>query len=1160
MRHPSRLMLVIIVAAGFFLPSIARAGSGTDQPHPELLFALELERMGYGDFAVDQLVRTRTREFVPKLVRIKASKWLGEICKNLAEKAEQQGRFPDKKDYHEKAIKWYGKYLSEHQAYLKNNNQEQTTKHREEYALVRYERGTIGADLGGDAIKSMKGTTDEEEKLQYKSEAIDYFGQAVEDLKKGKDYLVKWRKQIDEGAKSDAQKELLHQIRQKAGRAQMQYGQALYEYARLWEGEKKKKEHDKKLKEAIEVFKSVADYYRLFAIRYKAYRQMGLSYCELGDFKKSVEYLNKALSVSEIPDTIWIIRLALFNLAQTYNAWGKQVKETKKNKPGEWGEKYSKADIACASGIQKINKDIWQKEVQGTGTRDLRDMLFAFWLEKGTANVGHSLYMLTKAEDAKKKKRKVLYKKYQDQAKREFRWAVEKAMEVSKTRGTRWSRNAEVKYDKWLEMSKTFFPPDGIKIRPNIHTYMAEGRRLFENEKYMECIPKFQEAIKRGSAAYYKTLLPEAWYQMGVAYYNLSKPAHTGGQYTYYYEAGLCFDHIVDKYEKANFASDAAYYGAQIYGAIYKNTREKVSKGYLQKTKEMTEQLADDALRYDGVRYYRALHNFIDKFPDDPRRNRTRFQVAELARTLENYREASTMYAKIKKEHPKFYEARYRAGLCLYLQSLKSYEETVNPRKEDRRETLKQEIRKKREKLSPEDLQKAVEEKLKKLPEIKLKDVEAEKLGELMDRAVTRYQDFIAWFDNNKTRLGVEGLQTANKWVARTKVSLGKLLIHKVWGLTHDAKKGAEQALEVLQDVRSKHFEGAGRDKLREDYLPKAYMVIIQAYRRLDKLGGAEKFVDGLVKEARDNPGNDNLKKIASQACSLLGYAYLQRRKDYEKEGPTGIKIRDAAEKAGTFLQKALTLDPEQDITVYRDTASQLYQLEEYKHAVRLLEEGLNQYKIDEDKGPTGAQQDVLVLLEDCYLQMEDWFKVEEKAKELLEIEKAKNEKREAAGEPLLRNVDFRYDLAFALENQENYDEAVEWWREVKTIAKNMEGAEGEKIKFQSTTHLAKSYAAGGRIDRGYKILAWYLIASAEWLSHTDWKNEIERLFDLYFPDKYGKLKEYTFNKIRADKKLLLRKDSRKIIDQLVNDHWPEEKKTIEQWRKEVGGELGTGE
>jgi tetratricopeptide (TPR) repeat protein len=712
---------------------------------------------------------------------------------------------------------------------------------------------------------------------------------------------------------------------------------------------------------------------------------------------------------------------------------------------------------------------------------------------------------MKKADQAEKKGDRVLANQRRNQAWRQFRNAVDSAKEISGRPESRWARNAKMYLDRWLELSEEVFG-ERIPVRKDISTYTSEGWRLFRDGKYLECIESFQKAVEVGDPAIYgKTLIPESLYQMGLAYYKLSSPGHTQRKYNYYYESALCFTRILREYPQADFAADAGYYGMQLFGALFNQTRKRVDVGQLP-------ELGDRYVKYDGQRYYRALQEFSEQFPQDPRAEDTIFQSAEVARTLEQYGDASKIYASIKQDHPRYYEAKYRAGLCLYLQALKMFGEQEEP--------------------------------------------ELSRIGQLLDQAASRYQDFIAWYDENKDWLGEEQLQAVNRWIVETKISFGKLLVHKVWGAARDGQKGARRALEVLADIEDEHLKGSGRGELRAEFLPQAFFVTIQAYRRLDQLQEAEEFVDQLVERF----GEDEL---SARAARFLGYAYLQRRQDLDEQGAGEAEIRMAARSAGKYLRKALELQPDQSLEFYNSTAAQLFEMEEYGEAVRILESGLERFPIEEGEAPSRAQLAALGGIKDAYREQEQWAMVQQTVERLLDIEERLNERREAEGKQELKNVTYRRDYALALEEQKKWEEAHKYWREAKSLAENMEGKEGRRLKFNATLHLARCYAQMGGADNvkhGYKVIAWYLLSNSDWLRSEEWAAQVEELFANHFPDKFSDLGQFLIQLVEADLDLVRQRTSRRAIldikDRLTQEHQNRIDQLIQ--KAEVG--LGTGE
>ncbi len=1055
----------------------------------ELEFARGLRKMGFRSLAVDQLQRTRGREYLTDEAQLKATRILARTYRELGEQAEESRDFEAKRDYYAKTIEEYTNFL-EQAAELDKDVAEGEVKFlpdKQRHDLL-LEKGKLAASLADDAATNMRGTTDEEESQQYRARALKWYKVGRDALKKAAKYFVKLRAETDVAGAGIEEKIARRKIRKKTGKVQMQYGQLLLDYARMFadsEDEEKLKQRKSMLETALETFKNVKEEYSIYAVRYKASRHMGMCYRELGSFKKSVEFLDKALEVERSPATAWIIRRSRLNLAQTYNAWGEKDPT-----------KYEKADIAASALVNEV-----YNRAQVAGDQALIDILFAGWLEKGEAQVGHAKYLIKQAKKASEKGQKTLAQQRRNQARNQFRWAVNKANEISARTDSNWSRNAKVLFDQWLSLSKELLGKK-IEVKKNISTYTAEGWRYFQEEKYFQAIEAFQKAIEVGNPAVYgASLIPESYYQIAVSYYKLSNPKHTEGNYTYYYEAATCFDKIVDDYPKAKFAPDAGYYGTQLFGSIFDKTQKMVKQGALPESAEV----------YDGRRYYEALRDFSQQFPDDPRARDTVFQSAEVARALEQYKDASEIYAKIKQEHPNYYEAKYRAGLCRYLQALKTYEEAGDK------------------------------------PPLK-------KISKVLGRAVDRFSDFIEWYDQNKEWLAAEQVPVVNRWVARTKITFGKLLVHEVWTESRDQKEGAKRALKMLKDIEKEHFADVDDEEFREQYLPEAFFVTIQSYRRMGQLRKAEKFVDGLIERFGKN-------QIAARAARLLGYAYLQRRDDLEEKGAEGAEW--AASRGGHYLREALKLEPDQTLEFYNGTAMALIDMEEYKEAIKVLEDGLERFPLPENKIPRDAQLAALTGMKDAYMELEDWRMVEQTLGRLLDIEKQINEKREKQGKSAAKNINYRADYGLALEKQKKWEEALDYWRDAKGLADEMQGDGAAQLKFKCAYHLARCYAQIGgadNLEHGYKIMAWYLLSNDDWLRNKKWAEKVEQLFVDHLDDHMSDLAQFTYQLVGANVNLLRKPVSKKVIVDMTEKHWPDRQDQLDKLLERAHVEEATGQ
>jgi hypothetical protein len=529
-------------------------------------------------------------------------------------------------------------------------------------------------------------------------------------------------------------------------------------------------------------------------------------------------------------------------------------------------------------------------------------------------------------------------------------------------------------------------------------------------------------------------------------------------------------------------------------------------------------------------------------------------------RTLEQYQDASDIYAVVMQEHPRYYEAKYYAGYCLYLEALKIYEP----------------YRLRLEGKDEEDKKKAAAE----LP--------VSQIGALLAQAIERYKEYIAWFDNNKQRLGPDQLEEVNRWVLQTKLAYGKMLVHEAWAKTHDKAEGANQALQVLDHFQEQHLEGTYRTELRERFLPDAYFIIIQAYRRLGDLEKAAAFVDNLVAQFKAD-------ERSSQACRQLGYACLERRKELEEQKAPAADVKKAASMAGKYLKLGLELDPKQSLKVYVDTGATLYFMDEYDQAIQVIEKGMEGFPPDPAKGVTKDQKDSMSLLEDCYLKLERWENVERYAKQLLDIEATENKARAATGQPPAKNVDYRQDYGLAKQKLGKFREAVPLWREVKDIAKKLEDEvranpdaaarlgmslpEILETKFRATVQLARSYAGDGKPDDGYKVIAWVLLGAGEkgqkaessgsWLRDKNRAKQVEDLFDECFSNRYSALGQSKPGElpplgdiikdlVGADKTLVQNETSKAVILNFVDKHIPGIKPDIEKAIQEATIQKGT--
>jgi len=1043
-RNTGRLGLCVVASCVSLLCCTVRAdGAGAAvQEHRELVFAAELLRRGFDGLAVDQLGRIRRMDSVPGSVRDEATIRLARLYCTLGEQAEAKGDNRGKSDYYEKAAGQYTNYIEK----VKDR------AGKERVNELIFERSILHHRLGRDCVLGFQLTVDPEEKVKYRQSARKWLGAAESELTSSSAFLVKLRDALQDTARTDEERERFRKVRELTGQALLYLAQTKYYSSKLYVAPEEQEQKAKKLNETIEILRKLADEYAIFDVRYTAERYIGLCYREMGDCKKAIEQFQKALEAHRIPATVWILRRTRLDLAATYRECGMPAK-----------------------ALVTAERLIGELEMSLSGMRTPQEisMLFATRIERAEALVQHAkLLMQQSAEHLKKgdKPQALLERKT---AQEDYQQAVNTVSEIAANTRTRWSRNAKALLDQWISESKKILP-EPIVIAPNIHTYLAAGWKLYDDGNYAESIGQFQNAVRVANPAVYgRDLLPEAWYKMGQAYYRLSRSGRTGGNYNYYYEAALCFSHIARSYPDAddNLAAQAADMAKEFYAALFDASRKM--------HRELT---------YDGERYYRSLESFSERFPSHPDAPRALFQSAELARTLENYVAASRIYDRITADHPRYYEARYRAGLCLYLEALKLSEQSQPP------------------------------------PKIRI--------SQLLQQAAGRFQEYVDWFADNSDLLALEQVDVANEWVAKASLALGKLLVHDVWGFGQDAEGGARRALELLSDFEQTYLSGPTREELRAELLPQAFFVKIQAYRRLDELAEAEKFVKAIIERYSQH-------RLSSRAASLLGYAYLQKRNELQEGGAEDYQINLAASKAADFLQKALQLDPEQTLNVYLDVAGQLFTIKEYRQGLKILTAGLERFPVRNDR-PDKLQLMAMGAVEHAYLQMEDWPALERQAGLLKEIAP--------------RNIDYWMDLGLALEKQERFKEAIGIWRAAKARA----GA-SEEAEFRSTSHLARCYARSGEPDRGFKVLAWLLVGKPKWLQDPSRSAAVLALFEESFSGYFDQLGKYVLQLVKENINLLRAPESSTFVQSLIMQHCPQRVREFRELQRRAAVELRTG-
>ena len=1055
-----RLTGLIAALLGVCAPALALP------PHEELRFAQELCDRDYGALAVDHLLRTRERSFLPAQVRHDATKVLARTYRILGERAMHQRNHKGKRENYENAVREYGAYLKQAakiDAKLK--------------ADVQFESASLCSALGRDQLLGMEGTAEKEEAAEYKTEAIDWYTQAEGLMTQAADVYVKQRGRYSQ-AKSREDKIEYRTVREQAGRIQLERAKMLYHFAGAYPNKDEVKTRDAKLNAAVGILQGdMVKNYSIFAVKYTAHRLTGMCYQRMAGHRpakeaaaargKAIKHLKDALLVQPTAETKWIVWLSRYSLAQTYND----------------ARKHDEAMVQVDALVSSLTDAIMT-----AAAPEEMDMYFAARIEKARALVLRATFLVGRSAQYKKQKKNMLATTDSNQARRDYNYAVSIVSEIAKHADSKWHRNAKVFLKQWIEQSEKVLG-EPIRVRPDIHTLSAEGLKFYKAKKYAEAVHAFQEAIAAPTnpLAYLRTILPECWYRMGLSYYYMKQ--QSAGPHNYYFEAALCFEHVANAYDRAAFAVDAADVAQQLYGSIFRFTRDRLEG-------EETGVTQEDLMN-DGRRYYSAIRLMAEKFAKDPRSRDLLFQAAEIARTIERFEHAAGIYAEVKEDHPRYHEARYRAGLCLYLEALKLYETD------------------------------------KETPPVS-------PIADLLRRSAQMYQEHLDWFDNRRGLLSGEQLRKVNAWVLRSRTGHGKLLVHDVWGVASDKKEGAKSALELMANVEALHAPFmTAEEKL--DQFPQAFMVNIQAYRQLDQLAKAESF----VKKIETDFGAKS--KLTSTAASLVGYAYLQKRRELEKAGATELSRRQAAAKAGEWLEKGLRYDPDQTLQVYLDVGGALFQSEEYEQAIRVLLGGLDRFKIEQGKPMPEPQFKAIDGLERCYQRLAQvdarrWKDVEVYASRLHVIQP--------------RNLDYMMDLAMALEKQGKYKKAIPIWRGAKAGA----GAAKDE-EFNATVHLARCYAKDGNPEHAYKVIAWVLLGSRAWIStHPDRALTVEELFDEVMKDRLLDLCKTVFDHLNTDVNPLRVAKSRKVIVDLLGRRCPARKQELDVLlRKADAGDLRDG-
>jgi len=967
-----------------------------------------LEQRGFYDLAKDQLLRTRENHALPERVRIEATYFLADLYVKLGDKAGGKLDLKTKLEYYKNAVAEYSRYLEGIKGKLSE----------EEEADVRFSRGKALEALAMDSGESYQLVVEKEDKAAYKKEAVKWFGMAAVDFDLSARVFKERRKHWEKKASSTKEKEKFWHFRDRSAHAMAHRSWTYYHYSKLYDGPAETEAMAEKLNTALAEFQKLAGEYRLFLTGMEATRGAGLCYLYLKDYARAVEMFDQVLNARRDRNTKKLLRFSRYNLAMTYNSMGGK-------------ENAEKARLEISLLLSDLDRE---QRLE----KSMRDLQLAAALEDARALLALAGAAREKWLASEKLKKKKEAKDFKDQCTACFMRAKTLAENVARDRKSHWRRNGERLLAEIMGSSKEVLGKE-LPRRLTIHECMSQAQRLLDEKKLLEAKAQFEKAIEVGNERLYgRTLIPEAWYKIGLIYYQLPKylPAsEVDTNYSYYYEAGTVFEHIAKDYPDAdgNFAAEAANTAQQFFGALFK-ARKKMQK----------------PVRLDAERYYRALALFANRFPEHPAARFAKLQSAKLAMNVGNYTEAGSIFESLKMDDEGFLEGSYMAGHCFWIQALKEYEENGGKA--------------------------------------------ASAVIENAAKALAGYGRLLEWYTEYRTKLSTERLFEANRWVAKTKVAMGKLYVHPASGRIEDA-------LAVLRNFEDEHVktdrELMGRlrrkpaaEPWKDGILPEMLFVRISAYRLKNDLAAAEREAEDIFKRFGSNP-------ISVTAAKLVGLAYFQEREKLLKKEPADErKIQEYTTKYSRWFGIAIEKDPDQSIGAYVSLAAGLLDLKEYNEAESILIKGKTRFKEGISKED---EQRFLTLLQMIAVKKEDWEAVKVRTNALLA------EKRNRY------SIDYWRDLATAYENLGEWDKSVTCWRRVKYITENAKGEQYLEAKRAAIIRLANAYCHLPKPDkdRAFRIVMFAISGDEGMMRTAPSRDMVLKFFKENLPDKTQALEPY---------------------------------------------------
>ncbi len=910
--------------------------ASTTADSDDLAFARALRERGYDDMAAMQLERMKKSPYLDAGEKAEASLGLADLYVAMSKKEVVTTK--------REAL--LAKATDELAAFLrKNPNHKQVPDTLFKRAELLIERGSVLA-------KTIEMTPDKKKKAEFLKKAEGLYAEARRVSKKAAaayEALAKTASKKRPNRKEPSPKEVAEA---RVLDSLLMDPEVTFFSAALYKGTPK---YNTILDKARGEFGKFASEHKGTDRTLRAYRYQGLCYLRQKKYDDALKCFRQVIRTRPIPATDEVRQLTYFSQAECYNAAGRYqdaVKTVSVMLGREWPDLLAdKHPVALAARLEQAKALIE--------------------MAKRSQKEAAKFTKQKKADEAKKAKAV---------ADRRFKGALDNARQVAAAGGV-WGNTARELLAKWSKLA-------GQKVKRTAEEALTEGVTLYNANKFKQCIPVFQEAVKMAKMPKDKPLVVQAWMRMAAAYFNLNRK----------YESALCFGYIPRKFGAGAVKPDVAYYYVQLMASLY---QEKSTK-------------------YSGRRYLKALQFFGRTYPKDPRAPTMQFMAAEIARDQGEFGEAAIDYALIPASNEHYEQAAYLAGVCNWLEFLRLYETNKD----------------------------------KAMPYAR--------------RAEKVLAQFLAWA-KQLPKIQPERVGKGAEWVAKAKVDLAEICVHP-------AVAKPQKALDVVGTYTKDYPD-------KTDLFPRVYYARLRADRQLGKMPAAEA---EFVRLAKADPKFPHM----SMAARLIGQGYFEAWEKAKASKLAKAEVAARANKAAGFLQKIVTVKPDQPLNDYVWIGASLYKLDKFADSADVFKKALARFE-----PKLGADSDEMVSirrsLAECYLALKDFGAALKLVQEMV--------KRDP------KVVDYRKDLALCYEKSGMPRDALkEWLRVIRLVN------QGDADWHVAKAKVIHMYLALNQPDKAFERLVLQFEMYPDWGAGVSpeaaalYKSAIEKLP----PDKKQQFKE----------------------------------------------------